>query len=121
MKPASFRLIDALCAQLLQAKAQPARVEKLIADGIRQRVLDKDTLPLVVQKTAVSNGEWCLALQILQSKHLDNHRIRRDANMWSIIDKGVPNTEVSKQAAQKALQAIYGPQPKKTTSPRSIK
>ncbi|KPI89525.1 hypothetical protein ABL78_1401 [Leptomonas seymouri] len=121
MKPASFRLINALCAQLLQAKSEPTRVEKLIADGIRQRVVDKDTLPLIIQKTAVSNGEWCLALRILQSKHLDTHRLRRDDTIWSIIDKGVPNNDASKQAAQVALQKIYGARFKKTTSPRSLR
>ena len=68
MRPVSFRLIDLFCVQLLQSRLDPARVDKLIADGIRQRVVDKDTLPLIIQKTAVGSGEWCLALRVLQSK-----------------------------------------------------
>ncbi|KPA81167.1 unspecified product [Leptomonas pyrrhocoris] len=121
MKPASFRLIDILCSQLLQAKLEPVRVDKLIADGIRQRVVDKDTLPLIIQKAAVGKGEWCLALRVLQSKHLDTHRIRRDDTIWSIIDKGLPNNDASKKAAQVALQKIYGARFKKAKSPRSIR
>jgi hypothetical protein len=122
MKPVSFRLIDALCAQLLQSKGDPIRVEKVIADGIRQRVIDKDTLPLLIQKTAVSSGEWCLALCVLQSKQLDVHRIRRDDTIWAILDKGVPNHEASKQAARKALQCIYGERyGRKKVSPQPIR
>lgn len=118
MKPVSFRLIDLFCVQLLQSRLDPARVDKLIADGIRQRVVDKDTLPLIIQKTAVGSGEWCLALRVLQSKHLDTHRIRRDDTIWSILDKGVPDNDASKQAAHKALQRIYSARDKKTTSPQ---
>lgn len=108
MRQISFRAIEELCAQLLQAKRDAARVNKLIADGIRQRLVDKDTLPLIVQKTAVTRGEWCLALQVLQCPHLDTHRVRCDDSIWSIVDKGVPNDAVSKAAAHKALQALYG-------------
>ncbi|KAG5469092.1 hypothetical protein LSCM4_02488 [Leishmania orientalis] len=107
MKQISFRVIDTLCAQLLQEKHDAARVDKLIADGIHQGVVDKDTLPLIIQKTAVTQGEWCLALRVLQSKHLDAHRVRRDDNIWAIVDKGVPDSASSKSAAHRALQAIY--------------
>ncbi|CAJ1033561.1 hypothetical protein IOCL2690_000726400 [Leishmania lindenbergi] len=117
MKQISFRMIDRLCTQLLQEKHDTSRVDKLMAGGIRQGIVDKDTLPLIIQKTAVTQGEWCLALCVLQSQHLDAHRVRRDHNIWAIVDRGVPDNAASRNAARKALQAIYGSQLRKQTSP----
>lgn len=117
MKQISFRMIDTLCAQLLQAKHDTARVDKLIAGGIRQCIIDKDTLPLIIQRTAVTQGEWCLALRVLQSQHLDTHRVRRDDSIWAIVDKGVPDNAASKNSARKALQAIYGSRLRKQSPP----
>ncbi|KAK7202017.1 hypothetical protein NESM_000270000 [Novymonas esmeraldas] len=117
MRQVSFRVIDALCTQLLQAKHNAARIDKILADGIRQRVVDKDTLPLIIQKTAVTQGEWCLALRVLQSSHLDTHRIRRDDSIWAIVDKGVPDDVASKSASQQALQAIYRSRRRSPTPP----
>ncbi|KAG5469450.1 hypothetical protein LSCM1_02671 [Leishmania martiniquensis] len=118
MKQISFRVIDTLCAQLLQEKHDGARIDKRIADGIRWGTVDKDTLPLIIQKIAVTRGEWCLALRVLQSSCLDTHRVRRDDNIWAIVDKGVPDSSTSKRAAHKALQAIYGSRLRKQSPPR---
>ncbi|KAG5495141.1 hypothetical protein JKF63_02195 [Porcisia hertigi] len=121
MRYTSFRMIDSLCAQLLQAKHDFVKVDKIIADGIRQSILDKDTLPLIIQKTAVTEGEWCLALRVLQSQHLDRHRLRRDDNIWAIVDRGVPDNAASKSAAQRALQDIYGSRFRKKSPPLPVR
>lgn len=119
MRQVPFRLIDVLSAQLVQAKREPARIESLIATGIRQRVIDKDTLPLLVQKTVRGSGEWCLALHVLQSAALSTHRIRIDESIWAVVENAVPENDVSKEAAREALKRIYGTRlPKRDASPK---
>lgn len=118
MRQVPFRLIDLLSAQLLQATRDPARVEHLISAGIRQRVIDKDTLPLLVQKTVKGTGAWCLALRVLQSRHLAAHHIRVDESIWSMVESAVPENDVSKEAARTALKQIYKAQrPKRYSRP----
>lgn len=110
MKHISFRSIDALCAQLLGARGSSSgpRIDKLVSDGIRHRVLDKASLPLIIRKVSANPGGWCLALRVLQSKQLDIHMVKRDENIWRIVDDAVPKNDLSKKSTFDALRAIYG-------------
>ncbi|CCW63166.1 unnamed protein product [Phytomonas sp. EM1] len=104
----AFRGIDKLCRRLIACKANNALVEKVIGEGIRQRVVDADSLPLIAQRLSTTHGEWVLALEVLASERLDRHGIRRDDNIWKIIESGVPDAMESKAAAAASLRKIYG-------------
>lgn len=105
MKGYSFSSIEKLCGQLLRSSSSRVLVDRTLSDGIRQRTLDKDTLPMLVQRLAKQNGGWVLALQVLESSQLDRHHIRRDENIWKIVERSVP--PAGNKAATDCLKRVY--------------
>ncbi|CCW66255.1 unnamed protein product [Phytomonas sp. Hart1] len=108
VKPIAFRGIDELCKKLIACKSNNALVGKVIGDGIRKRVVDADSLPLIMQRLSTTHSEWALALEVLASDRLDQHGIRRDDNIWKIIESGVPKGGESEASVIASLRKIYG-------------
>lgn len=120
MSKISFRNIDNICQQLAGWNGNGAVVDKIVGDGIRQRVIDRASLPLVIQKLSSSTGArgggggggWALALRTLESEQLDRHRVTRDPNIWRIIDAGLPaNDPACKDLVDRKLRGIFNKKP----------
>ncbi|ESL08979.1 hypothetical protein TRSC58_03308 [Trypanosoma rangeli SC58] len=106
MKRLPVREVGLLCERLQLVRNSDAKVQSALAEGIRTRVLDNNTLPFLVQRLALS-GNWQLAVQVLGSECLDRRRIGRDHNTWPILERAAPCNE-SHDAIRRALIRLYG-------------
>ncbi|KEG11951.1 hypothetical protein DQ04_02121020 [Trypanosoma grayi] len=106
------REVAQLCARLQASQGSDAKVQHAVAEAIRTRVLDSNTLQLLVQRLAHA-GNWQLALRVLQSKLLDRHRVARDHNVWPLLQRAAPCDE-SRRAVEEALRLLYA----RTCGPR---
>ncbi|CAD2217660.1 hypothetical protein AGDE_11186 [Angomonas deanei] len=97
MKSINFRSIDKLCSLLLASGGNHAKVESIVGSGIRQRVIDKDSLPLIVQRLAGQGNQWQTALLVLQSRQLASHNIARDPSMWKTLERAIPEDVKAKE------------------------
>lgn len=123
MKALSLKNIDRLCQQLIASGANnTTTVDKILREGIQQRIVDKDSFPLIIQRLTTTHKSWMVALSALESPQLDRHRIPRDPNLWRTIDAGLPpNDPVCKEAVEKRLKAVFGKgQPTKAKVKRSV-
>eukprot|EP00796_Vickermania_ingenoplastis_P004444 gene4444-3243_t len=107
MQRGTLEHIDGLCHKLIKAKGSSKVMEKIVRDGIRQRTLQKDSLPLVVQRCALHHSDWCLALEVLQCKELQRHGLQRDDNLWRIVDRALPPDPEAKSAAHRILASVF--------------
>ncbi|EAN86720.1 hypothetical protein, conserved [Trypanosoma cruzi] len=106
MKRLPVREIGLLCERLQSVQGSDAKLQGAIAEGIRTRVVDKNTLPFIVQRLALS-GNWQLAVKVMESECLDRRQIRRDQNAWPILERVAPCGE-SRDAIRRALVRLYG-------------
>lgn len=113
MKNISFRSIDKLCRQLAAAGgANGVLFDRILCQGIQQRVVDKDSLPFIAQKLTTVHGSWALALRALESTQLDRHRITRDPGIWRTISDGLPKGDLTcRETTQRRLKAVYSRKP----------
>lgn len=110
MKGVTFKGIDLLCAQLIKSRNSATAVDRVVGDGIKHRIIDGDTLPLVIQRiNTTTNGGWCLALQILQSEQLKKNGIKRDNSIWRIVEQGSPKEAKTQQVVHEALRGVFSP------------
>lgn len=107
MKRHTLKNIDVLCAKLRRASGSPHDVARLVGDGIRQKTLHKGSLPLILQRFAQRDGDWCLALRVLQCGQLQNHGVSCDANIWRIIERSLPEDPSAKAAAREVMIDIF--------------
>ncbi|CBH09325.1 hypothetical protein, conserved [Trypanosoma brucei gambiense DAL972] len=105
MKHMPFREIAQLCCRLQSSQGNDTRIQSAVIDSIRSQVLDGSTLPLVMQRL-VKDGNWKLALCVIKSHHLDKAGIRRDHNIWPIMERAAPCDE-SRSAMRKALITLF--------------
>lgn len=101
--------LDLLCEKLLRVESNDqASINKLIGQGIQQKIIVKDTLPIVIQRCALHHSNWNLALQVLQCEQLHKRKVQIDDNIWRIVDRAIPEESSSaKLFASKALEEIF--------------
>ncbi|KAH9578433.1 hypothetical protein LSM04_008367 [Trypanosoma melophagium] len=104
MKRLPLRELSRLSEKLQSSGGPNTKVQRVIAEGIRSRVLDNKTLPLLLQRLALT-GNWRLSIQVLQSDLLDKHYIRRDENIWMMLERAAP-CEESRQTVRQTLQQL---------------
>ncbi|ORC90660.1 uncharacterized protein TM35_000084580 [Trypanosoma theileri] len=105
MKGLPIREVSRLSEKLQSSGGGNTKVQHIIAEGIRSRVLDKKTLPLLLQRLALT-GNWRLSMQVVQSDLLDKHHIRREENIWKILEHAAP-CEESRQTVRQTLRQLY--------------
>lgn len=104
-----FKDIDKVCLELLKLNRNDNQaLRKLVNDSIRLKVINKDTLPLILQRCALRHGDWQLALQILQCDALNKKDFQLDENIWRIVHRSVPAHPEAKSTASKVLAEIFG-------------
>lgn len=101
--------IDSLCEKLLRTERNDLlSIKKLVSQGIQQKVIDKDALPLIIQRCALHNSNWVLALQILQCEQFQKRTVQVDDNIWRIVERAIPSEDSeAKLSASKALKSIF--------------
>ena len=97
----------------------PNDVYKLVASGSRSKVVDKHTLPILLQQVMAQNKRssklpaggkavpsWRLGLEVVRAPSVSSLAIRLDEGIWATLHKECP-CEQSKQACSKVLTALY--------------
>lgn len=109
MQRSVLKNINSLCEKLLRTERNDLlSIKKLVHQGIQQKVIVKDTLPLIIQRCALHNANWVLAIQILQCEQYQKRGVQVDDNIWRIIDRAIPPEDSeAKLSASKALKDIF--------------
>lgn len=101
----------------------PNDVYKLVADGAKNKVVDRHTLPMLLQQVLLQHKplhkgdiggsmpkivipSWRLGLEVLRAPAVASNAIRLDEGMWATLHKTCP-CDKSKQACSNVLAQLY--------------
>lgn len=109
MQRGILKHVDALCEKLLRLeKNDCVSIKKIVGQGVQQKIIIKDTLPMIIQRCALHHSNWVLSLQVLQCEQLEKRGVQIDDNIWRIIDRAIPSEDASaKLHATTALEEIF--------------